>query len=112
MMPLDLVDVTIPWPTALVIVAMIVAPSVGGWITAARSAASTRRGTKATEQVARTLTTNNHGSHVKDQLDRIERTSQSNAAAIIAVERRLDSHDQLLETISTDTSNIPTTPQE
>lgn len=112
MSALDLVDVQVPWPTAVVIVAMLIAPQVGGWITAARAAAVSRRSATATEKVARTLTTSNSGSHVKDQLDRIERSTHANAAAIIAVERRLDAHDQVLDEISTDTSTIITNTSE
>ncbi|MGO3367493.1 hypothetical protein [Agrococcus casei] len=99
MSALDLVDVAIPWPTAIVIVVALSIPQIGGWISTARAGQASRRAIKA-------LTTNNGGSHVRDQLDRIEGCQQINTTAIEQIVTRLDEHDSLLEGIRTDTSAI------
>lgn len=101
MSALDLVDVAIPWPTAIVIVAVLSIPQLGGWISAARAGQASRR-------AVQTLTTNNGGSHVRDQLDRIEGGQQVNTTAIARIVTRLDEHDTLLEGIHTDTAAIRT----
>lgn len=101
MSALDLVDVQIPWPTALVVVVLLVAPQVGGWISSARAAAASRSAVK-------TLTTTNGGSHVADQLNRIESGQKANTAAIVRIYQRLDAHDDRLNSISTDTAAIRT----
>lgn len=101
MSALDLVDVAIPWPTAIVIVVALSIPQIGGWISAARAGQASRRAVK-------TLTTNNGGSHVKDSLDRIEHGQRVNTAAIVRLGNRLDEHDKLLEGIHTDTAAIRT----
>lgn len=101
MSPLDLVDVSVPWPTAIIIVVLLIGPQIGGWISAARAAASSQR-------TVTTLTRNNGGSHVRDQLDRIEGSQRVNIAAIARLGTRLDEHDKLLEGIQTDTAAIRT----
>lgn len=68
--PLVDISTVLTWPQATVAVFMIlcvlVVPQIGAWIQARRSAS-------AVNDVKKTLTTNNGGSHVKDSLDRIER---------------------------------------
>lgn len=57
------------WPQAVAFVALVVAvlvvPQVMAWVQAKRSAVTVNA-------VHKNLTTNNGGSHIKDQLDRIE----------------------------------------
>ena len=68
-----------------------------------------RRSRRASSRRAvQTLTTNNGGSHVRDQLDRIEGGQQVNTTAIAKIVTRLDEHDSLLEGIHTDTAAIRT----
>lgn len=59
------------WEQALVAVVLIVAvlvwPGIAAWLQARRSAVTV-------DKVHQNLTTNNGGSHTKDQLDRIEGT--------------------------------------
>lgn len=101
MSALDLVDVVIPWPTAIVIVVALLIPQIGGWISTARAGQASRRAIKA-------LTTNNGGSHVRDQLDRIEGGQQVNTYAIARIATRLDERDEVLAGIHTDTEAIRT----
>lgn len=99
MSALDLVDVQIPWPTALVIVALVVAPQIGTWVNSARAATASKR-------AASTLTTTNGGSHVADQLNRIENGQKANTAAIARIDRRIDSQEDRLNRITADTAAI------
>lgn len=75
---IDLTAVVNPWQ-ALVVLALIFAlviwPSIAAWVQAKRSAS-------AVHDVKQTLTTNNGGSHIKDALDRIER-SQADQGAVL-----------------------------
>lgn len=84
----DLVDVTavLTWPQAVVAVVLILAvlvwPTIAGWVQA-------RRAASAVNDVKRTLTTNNGGSHVKDSLDRIEATQREHGDTLDALGRRV-----------------------
>lgn len=87
--PADLVSLELvdSWPKAVVavtlVVCVLVVPQVGAWVQARRSAS-------AADAVRRTLTTNNGGSHVKDSLDRIERTQAMTTAELRAIARRVE----------------------
>lgn len=58
-------EIVVGWPQAIVALGLILGPQIGAWI-------STARGTSASRKVERTLTTHNGGSHILDQLARIE----------------------------------------
>ncbi|MCV2395911.1 hypothetical protein OEB99_16470 [Actinotalea sp. M2MS4P-6] len=79
--PVDITIVT-SWPQAVVatviVFALLVWPGIAAWLTSRRT--------------NRVLTTNNGGSHVKDQLDRIEADTKDNSVAIATLAGRFDEH--------------------
>lgn len=66
-----------PWAfAAFAVFAFVVAlPSFLSWLVAKKNDKKTDRVIKVSTQTNETLTTNNSGSHVKDQLDRVEKTT-------------------------------------
>lgn len=75
---IDLSAIVNPWQAIVLVVFLLcamVVPQVGAWVQARRSAS-------AVNEVKKTLTTNNGGSHIKDALDRIER-GQADQAVVL-----------------------------
>jgi hypothetical protein len=67
----------------VLIVGVIFVPQVGAWVQARRSAS-------AVNDVKKTLTTNNGGSHIKDSLDRIEGRQKEQGDTLTALGQRVE----------------------